>query len=136
MTRLVDAIGEEKIDEKENKRKREEEAHGAGEPVWRLKLAAHLARKALRDGERLNRNLNRGKIHWDWLSHQQRQLLEDHAARRLHVRVDRANIAYGHGIARTHDFGFRPGENMCLRIPIEVRAHLRTLQKWRDPAAL
>ena len=57
----------------------------------------------------------------------QRQLLDDFVARRLHVKVDRANIAFGHGIARTHDFGFRPGENMCRDIPIEVRAHLRTL---------
>ena len=135
VTRLVDAIGEEKKEEAK-KRRREEEAHGAGEPVWQLKLDAHLARRALRDGERLNRNLNRGKIELERLSPQQRQVLEDFDAGRLHARVDRANLAYGHGIARTHQFGFLPGENMCRHVPIEVRAHLRTLQTWGDPAAL
>ena len=79
--------------------------------VWKLKLDAHLARKALRDGE---------------------ELLEEIHARRVHVPVDRANVAHGDGIARTHDFGLRPGENMCRDVPIEVRAHLRTLQRSEE----
>ena len=74
------------------------------------------------------KKLDSGKIQLDWLPHQQKELLEEFHAKRLHVRVDRAYVAYGHGIARTHDFGFRPGENMCRDVPIEVRAHLRTLQ--------
>ena len=101
--------------------------------MWRLKLDAHLARKALRDGERLARKVQTGKTKWDWLSHKERQLLDDFNDRRLHVRVDRANNEYGHGIARTHEFGFRPGENMCRDVPIEVRAHLRTLQISEEP---
>ena len=131
----MEAIEKEKTEEAK-KRKREEETHGAGEPVWKLKLNAHKARKALRDGERLQRKVEKGQTPWKWLSQFEQQLLEDFDARRLHVRVDRANKAYGHGIARTRDFGFRPGENMCRDVPIEVRAHLRTLQTWRDPAAL
>ena len=111
------------------KRKLQDESRGAEEPVWKLKKDAHLARKALREGERLAKKLDSGKIQFDRLTHQQQELLEDFAARRLHVRVDRANVAFGHGIARTHDFGFRPGENMCRDVPIEVRAHLRTLQR-------
>ena len=122
------AIGKEKTEEA-NKRKREEEAHGAGEPVWRLRRGAHLARKALREGERLTRKVDSGRIRWERLSDRERQLVEDYAARRLHVQVDQASLAYGHGTARTHDFGFRPGENMCLDVPIELRAHLRTLQR-------
>ena len=97
--------------------------------MWRLKLEAHRARKALREGERLQRKVESGKVKWDWLSTQQQQLVQDYDARRLHVRVDRANQAYGHGIARTHDFGFQPGENMCRDVGTEVLAHLRTLQR-------
>ena len=70
----------------------EDESHGAG-----LKLDAHLARKALRDGERLVKKL------LDWLP-QRKELLEEFHARWLHVRVDRAHEVYGHGIATILDF--------------------------------
>ena len=114
--------------EEAKKRKLQDEAHGAGEPVWKLKRNAHLARKALRDGERLARKVTRGSVNFDDLYRWEQELVEDFNARRLHVRVVVANILYGHGIARTHAFGFRPGENMCRDVPIEVRAHLQTLQ--------
>ena len=55
-------------------------------------------------------------------------MIEDFNSRKLQVRVDQANPDFGHGIARTHDFGFKPGDNMCIDVPIEVRAQLRTLQ--------
>ena len=48
--------------------KLQDEAHGAGEPVWKLKLNAHLARKALRDGERLARKVDTGNRKWDCLA--------------------------------------------------------------------
>ena len=121
-------IAEEKKEEAD-KRRRQEETHGAEEPVWRLKLKAHLARKALRDGERLTRKVEAGTVRFAWLSEKEQQLVQDYDSRRLHVRVDQANEKYGHGIARTNDFGCRAGENMCRDVPIEVRAHLRTLQR-------
>ena len=86
------AIAEEKTEEAK-KRKLQDESHGAGEPVWKLKRDAHLARKALREGERLAKKVDRGKIQFDWLSHRQQELLEGFHARRLHVRVDLANLA-------------------------------------------
>ena len=46
LTNMLEAIGTEKA-ETAKKRKREAEAHGPGEPVWKLKLNAHLARTAL-----------------------------------------------------------------------------------------
>ena len=49
------------------KRKLQDESHGGGEPVWKLKLDAHLGRKALRDGERLAKKVDSGKIQFDWL---------------------------------------------------------------------
>ena len=54
--------------------------------------------------------------------------MEQLASRKLHVNVDKANKAYGHGIARTNDFGFEEGENMCRNVPMDVRAQLRLLQ--------
>ena len=39
--------------------------------------------------------------------------------------VDRANAAYGHGIARTNDFGYAPGQNMNAQISTDVAAALR-----------
>ena len=50
--------------EEAKKRKHQDEAHGAEEPVWKLKRAAHLARKRLRDGERLARKVLAGSIQW------------------------------------------------------------------------
>ena len=116
---ILEAIQKEK-EEEVKKRKLQDESHGAGAPVGKLKLDAHIARKALRDGERLAKKLDSGNIQLDWIHHQQKELLEEFHARRLHVRVDRAYVACGHGIARTHDFGFRPGDNMCRDVPIEV----------------
>ena len=127
MTSVLGAIETEKVEEAK-KRKLQDEAHGAGEPVWKLRGNAQLARKTLRDGERLARKVDIGHITYDSLSRREQGLLDDFHNKELHVRVDQANTVYGHGIARTHDFGFRPGQNMCLDVPIEVRADLRTLQ--------
>ena len=127
---LLAALSKEKADvAAERKRRREEETHGAKEPVWKLKVSAHKARKALRAGERLERKLSSGKTTWDSLSSEQQTLVNRFISRQAHVDVDNANAKYGHGMARTHDFGFRPGENMCRDVSIEVRAHLRTLNK-------
>ena len=63
---MQEAIAEEKTEEAK-KRKLQHESHGAGEPVWKLKMNAHLARKALREGERLAKKLQRGKLQIDWL---------------------------------------------------------------------
>ena len=90
MSIIVLAIEMEKVEEAK-KRKLQDEAHGAGEPVWKLKLNAHLARKALRDGERLARKEEANKIEWDCLHRHEQLLLQDFRARKLHVEVDRAN---------------------------------------------
>ena len=94
VTSILEAIATEKVEEAK-KRKLQDEAHGAGEPVWKLKLNAHLARKALRDGERLARKEQTGNIKWDWLTRHEQDLIEDFHARRLHVRVGQANKNIG-----------------------------------------
>ena len=70
-----------------------------------------------------------------YLPRKQKMLLEDLASRKLHVDVDKANIAYGHGMARTHDYGFEPGENVRREIPMDVKAHLRQLRSVAGAAA-
>ena len=125
LTHLIEAIQKEKVQEREDA----EQAHGAGEPVWKLRRAAHDARDALRDALRWQRKVQEGKVTFDALTPEQRESQEHLAARRLHVQVDRANKAYGHGMARTSDFGFSPGDNMCRHVPIHVRAALRVLKK-------
>ena len=101
---------------------------GDAEPVERLRKKAKTARYALRQAQSLQRKLDNNEIKWDSLGQQERESLEQLASRKLHVNVDKANKAYGHGIARTNDFGFEEGENMCRNVPMEVRAHLRQLQ--------
>ena len=125
LTHLIEAIQKEKAQEREDA----EEAHGAEEPVWRLRKAAHVARDALRSARSLSKKVEEGKVPFDALTPEQKETMEQFARRSLHVEVDRANQAYGHGIARTNDFGFREGENMCLHVPIHVRAALRVLKK-------
>ena len=90
--------------------------------MWKLKSNAHHAREALRAGQRLKKKLDRC----------QKQLLNDMAATVLHVAVDFANKAYGHGIARTNDFGFKSGENMCRDVSMEVKAYLRIARTLRN----
>ena len=116
-------------EEKAQEREDAEEAHGAEEPVWRLKKAAHVARDALRSARSLSKKVEEGKVTFDALTPEEKETMEQFARRSLHVEVDRANKAYGHGIARTNDFGFREGENMCLHVPIHVRAALSVLKK-------
>ena len=125
--RILQDITTEKVDEAK-KHKLQDEAHGAGEPGWKLKLNAHLARKALRDGERLARKVTNDNIKWDSLLRREQGLVGEFHSQRLHARVVQANTNHGHDIARAHDLGFQPGQNMCRDVPIGVRAHLRTLQ--------
>ena len=47
----------------------------------------------------------------------------------LSRKVDEANMKYGHGIARTNDFGYEPGQNMNMQIPTDVAATLRNLKR-------
>ena len=116
-------------EEKDNDaKKRKTDEHGASEPVWSLKRKAHIARRALQRGRTLQRKLERGVMKYERLSEEQQKLVENFNNRTLHVAVDKANVAYGHGVARTHDFGFEPGANMCRALPLEVRAHLALLK--------
>ena len=101
---------------------------GGAEPAKSLRKTALKARYALRQAQSLQRKLDSDEISWYYLSQQQRELLDQLVSRKLHVNVDKANKAYGHGIARTNDFGFAEVENMCRNVPMDVRAQLRLLQ--------
>ena len=61
----MESIKKEKAEEAKKRNRQEEEDHGAEEPVWKLKLNAHKARKALREGRRLSTQIETGIIEWD-----------------------------------------------------------------------
>ena len=130
LVNLRAALEKEAQEDQANKRKRNEEAqHGAEETVWKLRDRAIWARKTLRLAQSLLNKINNKMVDMDYLTDRQRTLLEDLDSRKLHADVDRANKDYGHGMARTNDFSFRVGENMCCHIPTDVRAHLRLLKR-------
>ena len=124
-TSLFGEFLEELVALKAERRSRQEERshpHGAAEPVWKLRRAALSARHDWRRGRRLS-SLDYGRLD----TYAQR-LVDEWWSGALAVRVDRANKAYGHGIARTHDFGFEPGQNMCTQIPADIAAAVRRLR--------
>ena len=83
---------------------------GAGEPAGGRARALR-ARAALREG--------RGLEHRDyrWLDGRQKALRDAYINGSLAREVDQANDAYGHGIARTNDYGYAKGQNMCKQKP-------------------
>ena len=69
------------------------------------------ARKAYLEGKRLER-----REYWK-LDDRQKSLCDDYINGTLAREVDKANREYGHGVARTHDYDFAPGQNMCKQKP-------------------
>ena len=83
-----------------------------------LRGAALRARQDFREGRRLYRKMTAGSGgSWNSrvyqsLSSWERQLVKKFDSGALAKENDDANKAYGHGIARTSDYGFAVGENM------------------------
>ena len=128
--KLREAITKETRDAKDaEKRKHASERSGAIEPAWKLRRRALECRKSWREGQRLRRKSQERDFRYDSLSQRQKKLLDDFLNKTLHKAVDTANRAYGHGIARTSDFGFKPGDNMNQDVPTDVRAH-RAHLRW------
>jgi hypothetical protein len=90
---------------------------GAGEPAGGRSQALR-ARAALREGRGLEHRDYRG------LDGRQKALFDAYINGTLARNVDQANDAYGHGIARTNDYGYAPGQNMCKQKPkVQAIAH-------------
>ncbi len=122
-TTLISEFLRELADIKAERRKRtEDHTHGAEEPVWKLRRTAHQARREWREGRRLS------KLDYWSLNDYGQRLVDDWVCDALSVRMDKANQDYGHGIARTHDFGYEPGQNMNTQIPTDVAAALKLLK--------
>ena len=116
---LFSEFCQELTDIKADRRKRKaEQTHDAEELVWKLRRDAHTARQNWRDGRRLSDKDYRS------LNTYGQQLLDDWHCGALSVKVDRANKAYGHGIARTHDFGYERGQNRNAQMSTDVAAAL------------
>jgi len=87
-----------------------------------LRTAALRARTAFRQGRALTRRVDGGGLYWDDLSAHHQKLVNGFISRRLHREVDQANRAYGHGVARTNDFGFPVGGQMGVLPDISGQA--------------
>ena len=74
---------------------------------------AQAARAELREGRLLSDSLDANTLPYNRLNDRQLRLVDEYNSRALHQKVDAANKEYGHGVARTHDYGFAPGEQMC-----------------------
>ena len=92
-----------------------------------LRGAALRARQDFREGRRLYRKVTAGSGGW-WnsrfyqrLSSWERQLVTKFTSGALAKENDDANKAYGHGIARTSDYGFAVGENMHEGVSMALR---------------
>ena len=58
------------------------------------------------------------------LDDRQKELFDAYINGTLARDVDQANDAYGHGIARTNDYGYALGQNMCKQKPkVQAIAH-------------
>jgi len=126
-TLMLVALQEEIVKTKQERSKHEEEeTHGAEEPVWKLRRKAYHARQELREGRRL------AKRNYTSLNYRAQTLVDEYLNGALNVAVDKSNKAFGHGIARTNDFGYAAGQNMCKQIPTDVSAALRIL-KSKEP---
>ena len=67
------------------KGRKDEEGHGAGEPVSELRRAAHHARSELREGQRLARK------NYQSLNERGQTVVDAFISRKLHVNVDKEN---------------------------------------------
>ncbi len=69
----------------------------------RLKRAAHLAKKTLREGNDLARQVRAGKVDESRLTKGRREMLKNHASGKLQRDANAAIAAYGHGTMRSED---------------------------------
>ena len=110
-------------DIKADRRKRKaEDTPGAEESVRELRRTALQTRWQWREGRRLS------NLDYNSLNASGRALVDDWLCGALSAKVDRANKAYGHGIARTHDFGYKPGQNMNTQMSTDVAAALKRVK--------
>jgi len=86
----------------------------AGEEQADLRHAALRVRQDFREARRLHTKVEADKkgLVYAHLKPRQRELVEKFMSRQLHVEVDAHNKAYGHGMARSNDYGFAVGDDM------------------------
>ena len=83
----------------------------------------------------MNAKLEQGRIQYGDLTAREQTLNDEYVSHKLHCLVDAANKAYGHGVARTNDYGFEIGQDMARQSEIltQVTAALQSLS--REPRA-
>ena len=98
---------------------------GAGEPAEdrASRKAALGVRLRFRQGRRLYRYVAERWWRWDSLTSEQQNLYHDFKSGELARAVDKANLIYGHGVARSRAYGYEIGDDMGASVlPIAQRA--------------
>ena len=86
----------------------------------------------MRRTRNLTRQVESGECDKAYLPEKQKMLLEAFVSGKLHGDVDKANKAYGHGMARTDAYGFEPGDNMCTEVPMDEGTLAATPERRRS----
>ena len=94
---------------------------GASDEQKVLRREAQAARDEWREGRKLERRVHAGTMDYNDLKERQQRLVDEFLSHALHKKVDMANLAYGHGVARTNDYGFAEGEQICQTLTLTQR---------------
>ena len=125
--RIIEEVGKLKQQAREARdasggaREPAEMRHGASPEQEALRAAALTARAEFRDGRKIVRLVEAGTWKHSELNARQQGLLDEFLARKLHKKVDVANVDYGHGVMRTNDYGVGAGEQMCQTMTLTQR---------------
>ena len=97
-----------------------------------MRAAALTARADFREGRKIVDLVEAGTWKHSELNARQQRLLDEFLARKLHKKVDVANVAYGHGVMHTNDYGVAAGSQMCQTKTVtqRVSAILRLSAGW------
>ena len=85
----------------------------ASEEQRALRRRALAARAELREGGKVHGLVDADTVEYQDLDPRQQRLYDEYMSHALHRQVDVANKDYGHGVARTNDYGVAVGEQMC-----------------------
>ena len=88
-----------------------------------MRRVALTTRAELREGRKLHVLVDAGSLQFNDMDARQRQLHGEFVSHELHRKADAANKEYGHGIARTNDYGVAEGEQRAWAI-LQIRGEV------------
>ena len=86
-----------------------------------MRRAALAARAELREGRKVHRLVESNTLELREMDTRRQRLYNDCVSHVLHKKVDAANVVYGHGVARTNNYGFAEGEQIGQKKTVTER---------------